>query len=372
MTETTTERQPKQTPALKAPPKGRGRLKAGGLLLVLILVCGFAGFRMWYKSKAEVQTDNAFIQSNIHLVSARVPGQVKALYVQDNQMVQQDDVLLELDDADYAAKLALAEARLAMARNETLGEYAQVEAARAAAAQAEAALEQSGLDLRRGQALFSKEVIPREQLERMETSNKMAKARHAEARERLKQARALIGATPAGGVEARVAQRVAELESVRLSLAYARVTAPAAGYVTRRSVEVGNNVQPGQSLLTVVQLEHPWVVANYKEAQLTHVKPGQRVEFTVDAYPGRHFSGTVESLMAGTGAAFSLLPPENATGNYVKVVQRIPVKILIDENTDPERQLRVGMSVVPSIHTGLTLAEVLASINPLGKGESRP
>lgn len=351
----------------RPPVKGRGRWKAGALVLVLLLASGVWGSHLWYRSKVLLSTDNAFIQSNLHLVSARVPGQVKALYVEDNQRVKKGDLLLELDQADYAARVALAEARLAMARNETSGDYAQVEAARAASAQADAAFEQSVLDLRRAEALFSREVIPREQLERLQTAQRMAEARQAEARQKLRQARALIGAAASGGVEARVAQRVAELETARLSLEYTRVTAPADGYVTRRSVELGNNVQPGQPLLTVVQLDRPWVVANYKEAQLTHVKPGQKVDFTVDAYPGRRFTGRVESLMAGTGAAFSLLPPENATGNYVKVVQRIPVKILIDEASDPGHQLRVGMSVVPAIHTGLGLSEILASIHPFGK-----
>jgi membrane fusion protein (multidrug efflux system) len=116
--------------------------------------------------------------------------------------------------------------------------------------------------------------------------------------------------------------------------------------------------------MALVPLQDAWIVANYKESQLTHIRPGQKVEFTVDAYPGRRFTGRVDSIMAGTGAAFSLLPPENATGNYVKVVQRVPVKILIDSNSDPEHLLRVGMSVVPTVLVGRSKGEVLKELNP--------
>ncbi len=116
--------------------------------------------------------------------------------------------------------------------------------------------------------------------------------------------------------------------------------------------------------MALVALNEAWITANYKERQLTHVAPGQKVEFTVDAFPGRKFTGAVDSIMAGTGAAFSLLPPENATGNYVKVVQRIPVKILINKDSDPQHLLRVGMSVVPTILTGQTLGDILKELNP--------
>jgi membrane fusion protein (multidrug efflux system) len=166
------------------------------------------------------------------------------------------------------------------------------------------------------------------------------------------------------GNKARVLQRKAQLEEARLQLSYTRITAPRDGYITRKGIEPGANVQAGQPLLALVPLQDAWVTANYKESQLTHIRPGQRVEFTVDAYPGRRFTGRVDSIMAGTGAAFSLLPPENASGNYVKVVQRVPVKIVIDRNSDPEHLLRVGMSIVPTVLTGRSTADVLKDLNP--------
>ncbi|HEU0265606.1 MAG TPA: HlyD family secretion protein, partial [Geobacterales bacterium] len=147
-----------------------------------------------------------------------------------------------------------------------------------------------------------------------------------------------------------------------LNLNYTVLRAPADGYITKKSVEPGNNVAPGQPVMALVALDQPWIIANYKESQLAHVRPGQKVEFTVDTYPGRIFTGKVESIMAGTGAAFSLLPPENATGNYVKVVQRIPVKITIDNVSDPEHQLRVGMSVVPTILVDRSIRSIVKEL----------
>ncbi len=151
--------------------------------------------------------------------------------------------------------------------------------------------------------------------------------------------------------ESLIKQKEATFRTARLNRSYARVCAPADGYVTKRSAEVGNTTQPGLALMAVVPLTDTWIVANYKETQLERVRPGQKAKITIDGYPGKTFEGTVESIMAGTGSAFSLFPPENATGNFVKVVQRVPVKIVLKEGADPEHLLRVGMSVVPTVFT---------------------
>lgn len=342
---------------------GNGRRKAGLVLLVLVLAGIVLAGWFWYKSKIEVTTDDAFVAASIHLVSARVPGHVVRVAVADNQLVAAGDLLVELDAADYRARVANAEAMLALARNEADSAHASVAVAQAALAQAEAEAKQSGLDLQRGEALSAREVIPRERLEQLQTARQVAQARLAEARENLRRAKAAVSLN-SSGTEAQVARRAAELELARNNLGYTRILAPVAGYVTRKGAEVGNNIQSGQPLLSLVQQETPWVVANYKERQLTHVEPGQKVSFSVDAYPGETFSGKVESIMAGTGAAFSLLPPENATGNYVKVVQRIPVKIVIDPGSDPQHRLRVGMSVVPIIYTGRSLGDIIGHLDP--------
>jgi membrane fusion protein (multidrug efflux system) len=345
-------------------PNNGGRRKVGIVVLVLLLLGVLVSGWFWYKSKIEVTTDDAFVQAHLHQISARVPGHVVNVPLKDNQLVQSGDLLVTLDDADYRARVANAAAQVDIARNETSGDYALINAANANLQQAEARRAQSVLDLSRGEALFAKEVIPRERLEQLQTAKKIADGAVAEARENLARARAAVGASKDGDLEASVARRVAELELANLNLSYTRIVAPVAGYVTHKAVEVGINVQAGQPLLTLVQLDAPWVVANYKESQLTHVEPGQKVSFTVDSYPGKTFNGRVDSIMAGTGAAFSLLPPENATGNYVKVVQRIPVKIVIDSDSDPQHLLRVGMSVIPTIYTGRSLRDIISQLNP--------
>jgi membrane fusion protein, multidrug efflux system len=284
---------------------------------------------------------------------------VKRVVVIDNQFVHKGDLLVELDASDYQARVNTAAASLEMARNETSGDYAQVESAKASIGLATARLDQANLDLARGQALYAKEVIAKEQLDRLLTARRIAQMQLKEAQEAENHARALIGISGTGSKDARVAQKRGELETASLNLSYSRIVAPSDGYITRKSVEPGNYVQPGQSLMALVTLGDAWVTANYKESQLTHVKPGQKVEFTVDTYPGRVFKGSVESIMAGTGAAFSMLPPENATGNYVKVIQRIPVRIAIDKGSDPEHLLRIGMSVVPTILTEKPVGEVI-------------
>jgi membrane fusion protein (multidrug efflux system) len=348
----------------EAKPNNGGRRKVGIVLLVLVLLGVLVGGWFWYKSKVEVATDDAFVRAHLHQISARVPGHVVNVPLEDNQLVEPGDLLVTLDDADYRVKVANATARVDVARNDASGNYALINAVQATLQQAEARRAQAILDLSRGEALFAKEVIPRERLEQLQTARKIADGAVAEARENLARARATVGAGRNGDLEASVAQRVAELELAKLDLSYTRIVAPVAGYVTHKAVEVGINVQAGQPLLTLVQLDDPWVVANYKESQLTHVEPGQKVSFSVDTYPGVTFSGRVDSIMAGTGAAFSLLPPENATGNYVKVVQRIPVKIVIDRDSDPQHLLRVGMSVVPTIFTGRSLGDIISHLNP--------
>ncbi|GFO58138.1 RND transporter [Geomonas silvestris] len=321
------------------------RILGGVALLAAVIGSGW----YWVESQKVVETDNAFVESRIHSVSSRVPGTVARVLVEDNQFVHKGDLLVTLDERDFAVRLSDARAGLDMARNDTSGDLAQVEAARAELQRTKAQLAQAELDLKRASALVEREVMPREQLDRRSTDREVALAQVREAEQRLKKAQAALGLAGAGRQGAREAKQLAQVEEGALNLSYTRVYAPADGYVTRKSVEVGNRVQAGQALLAVVPLSEAWITANLKESQLGQVRAGQKVQIRVDAYPGRTFTGTVTSIMSGTGAAFSLLPPENATGNYVKVVQRVPVKIAIDRSSDPEHLLRVGMSVVPSI-----------------------
>ena len=358
------EAKPKEKQEDAPPPKSNGRRRVKIIILSLILIGAVIGARMWYNGQVHISTDDAFIEGHIHTISPRITGHVVSVLVDDNQRVEKGDLLVELDPAPYQVKVQKAAAELAMAQNTTSGDYAQVAQAEASVHLAQARLDQANIDLQRGKALFGREVIPKEQLDRLETARKVAASQLTESQEALRKAKALLGKANTNGQEARIALRLAELDEARLNLSYTQICAPTSGHVTRKSVEQGNNVQPGQPLLSLVQLSDTWIIANYKESQLTHMHPGQEVDFTVDAYPGQDFKGVVDSIMAGTGAVFSLLPPENATGNYVKVVQRVPVKIHIDPTSDPKHVLRVGMSVVPTVHTGISLKDILAHLNP--------
>jgi membrane fusion protein, multidrug efflux system len=329
---------------------------------VLAVAGILSGGRWWLHTQANISTDNAFIEAHLHTIAARVAGRVEHVAVDDNQFVRKGELLFEIEPADYRIKVAAAAAALDVTLNETSGDYARVELSRAELQQSRAKLEQAESDLKRGQALFDREVVPREHLERLETAAKVAVALVTEKEENFKRFQAEAGLGSTGSKEAKAAQRQAQLDEAGLHLEYTRVTAPADGYVTRKSIEPGNFVQIGQPVMVLVTLEDSWITANYKESQLTHIKPGQKVEFLMDAYPGKKFTGRVESIMAGTGAAFSLLPPENATGNYVKVVQRIPLRIAIDRSSDPEQLLRAGMSVVPTVITGRTVKDILADL----------
>lgn len=347
-----------------APPNNGKRKRMALILLVLICIGTIVSLRWIIHAKTHIETDNAFVEARIIPISAKVSGTVTSVPVRDNQLVKQGELLLELDDRDYRTSQSQALAGVEIARNETGGEQQKVATAKAAQVSAQARLDQAVLDLDRAEALFKREVIPKEQLDRLRSAHRIAQAQVREAEEIVKRAQAEAGLATTGGNRAKVDLRAAQLTEANLRLSYTKVYAPQDGSITRKSVEPGVNIQPGQPLMALVPLNNAWIVANYKESQITHLRPGQKVTFTVDAYPGREFTGTVDSIMAGTGAAFSLLPPENASGNYVKVVQRIPVKIIPDPVNGSAPPLRVGMSVVPVIHTGRTASEVLKDLNP--------
>ncbi|MDD4954834.1 MAG: HlyD family secretion protein [Candidatus Omnitrophica bacterium] len=251
-----------------------------------------------------VTTDDAYIEGRIHSIAPKIFGTVKEVNVRDNQIVKKGDVLVEIDPVDYKLKVNEAQANLDIRQ---------------------AAFDQALRDKNRAAALYKQEVYPKERYENALTAYNLANAQ----------------------IEAAKAQ----LMIAKRNLSYTKIYAPSDGYVTKKAVEIGNQIQPNQPLMAVIALDDIWVVANYKETQLKNVRDGQKVEIKVDTYPGKIFTARVDSIMAGTGAAFSLFPPENALGNYVKVVQRIPVKIVFDKNTDKEHILRIGMSCVPSIIT---------------------
>lgn len=314
-----------------------------GTIILIGLIGGY--FYNSYR-KTHITTDDAFIDGNIHTIAAKISGTVKQIHVDDNQPVKAGDLLVEIDPADYGARLREASSSVSAEK----AKLSEVET-KIASAQANLELQRANLklaetDKNRAEKLIKEQVIPQERYDRAMTAYEVAIAQVKAAEEQLRSAESQK-LTQA----ATIRQKEAVASLADLNYQYTKIYAPADGYVTKKSVQIGNQVQAGQPLMAVVALNDIWVTANYKETEMGNIRPGQTVKVKVDSYPGRVFTGKVDSIMAGTGVTFSLFPPENATGNYVKVVQRIPIKIALDEGTDKNHLLRIGMSVVPTVIT---------------------
>jgi membrane fusion protein (multidrug efflux system) len=347
---------PPVAPVEPAPPAPPGR--PGRVLVVLGLVVAAiaAGLYYYYLVRPYESTDDAFIDAHVTAVAPQAPGRVVRLLVNDNQLVQAGDLLLEIDPSDYDVKLAATRAGLATSRSRLDQAKAQLSVDEAKAAQETANVTAALADASRADADYQRYVsIESRAVARSQVDLAQDQARDSEAQVAIAQAKAQAAEAQIGLSQANVATSKAEVQvaeayvhQAELARSYTEVTAPISGRVTRRAVEVGNYVQVGQPLLAIVSAD-AWVVANFKETQLAYLRPGQPVEIRVDAYPQHLFKGHVDSIQAGSGARFSLLPPENATGNYVKVVQRVPVKIVFDEPPDPNYPLSPGFSVVPDV-----------------------
>ncbi len=349
--------------------------------LVLLLIWGVRYYR--YASDHET-TDDAFVEGNAVRVSPRAAGQVLKVYVRDNQLVKKGTLLLQMDPRDYQAQLAQAEAQVTSARAQRATaeqaiasrrsviaqQQAQLAAAEAGVAQAQAearaAQAQAANDARDEQRyaeLYKTDAVSRQRYDQALTTARASAAQAAAARQRVQAAQAQAGQATAVVAQARndyrqsteqisvseaqIAQAQAAADQARLQLSYTKLYATETGRVTGKAVDEGQTVAVGQQLL-LITYGQLWVTANYKETQLTQMRVGQPVLIEVDTYPGKQFRGLVESFQRGTGARFSLLPAENATGNYVKVVQRIPVKIVFDGQPDLHL-LAPGMSVTPEV-----------------------
>lgn len=374
---------------------------AVALAVIVLLVAGFFAYR--YFSSYE-STDDAQVDGHVNSVSGRVSGHVIKLNVQDNQYVQAGTVLVEIDPADYQVALERAKADFEdaqaaavaagvnvpitsvsttsqvsasaadvnSARAGIQAARQQFEAAKAQLQQAEANNVKAQNDLGRYKQLVEKQEISQQQYDQATAASKAsaagveaARASADAAQQQVTQAQGKLVQAQANWSNANTApkqmqitrakatsalaeaqRKKADLDQATLNLQYTKVVAPVNGIVSNRTVEVGQNVAPGQELMKIINLDDIWITANFKETQLRDMKVGQRVTIDVDAN-GRSYNGKVESVAGASGARFSLLPPENATGNYVKVVQRIPVKIVLDPNANKDHQLRPGMSVTP-------------------------
>ncbi len=349
----------------------------------------------WRHFAVRISTDDAQIDGHVNAVSARVGGTVTAVLVADNQFVEKGTPLVRIDSRDYEIALKRAEADLAeneasaraahtgvpmtstMSSSQETAAGSDLEAAEARLVSARARLRETeakaakaAQDLERLKPLLAKDEVSQMEYDAAVTEADAARATRESAAAAVREAEKAVEAAKAHLEQARTGPEQvtiqkaradsaaakaeiarANLAQARLNLEHTEVKAAVSGVVSRRTVEVGQVVQPGQPLLAVVPLEEVWVTANYKENQLKHIRPGQRAVVSVDAYGGREYRGKVDSIAAATGARFSILPPENASGNYVKVVQRVPVKIVLDAGQDPEHLLRPGLSVVPTIYT---------------------
>jgi membrane fusion protein (multidrug efflux system) len=379
-----------------------------GIIAVVLVVVVLASVGLWWRSTFTEDTDDAQVNGHLIQVSSRINGQVMKVDVDENQVVKQGDVIAELDPRDYQVAVENAEAALASAQAnaaaanvnvpittvntgsnlssagaDVSGTIAgveqaqkQLEAAHARVAQAQANSTKAQADLTRYKPLVEKDVISKQQYDAAVAAADASKAALADAkateqaasdgvrvaRERQAQAQAQFKYAQTGPQQvaaqsarakqalAQVQQAQAQLDQAKLNLSYTKIVAPTAGIITRKSMEVNQNVAPGQNLTTLVSLEGLWVTANFKETQLKHMAAGQPVEIEVDA-TGKTYKGKVTQVGGATGSVLSLFPPENATGNYVKVVQRVPVRVDFTDlnNEDPNHSLRPGLSVEPKV-----------------------
>lgn len=343
------------SPAVGRPPRRRLRL----VVLFALAVCLAAGgFFSWQRASRFESTDDAFIAGNVTTVAPRVPGRVKEVLVADNQQVRLGDVLLRIDPVNYQARLDTANAaldtaqrNLAEAVSESAAALATAEASGAQVASAQATADNAVKERGRYDKLLGQRVVSQESKDNADTTARTAVAALDVARKKhdADLAQAALAAAAIDTARAKVGEAQAAVAQADLDLTHTVVHARVAGRVTNKAVEPGDYLQAGQAVMSLVQPD-VWVVANFKETQLTHIRPGQPASLSVDAFPDRAFKGHVDSIQRGTGAAFSLLPPENATGNYVKVVQRVPVKIVFDD-AGPQLlgRLAPGMSVVPTV-----------------------
>ena len=326
-----------------------------GLLLIAGLVFGVKEYI--YYSKHE-DTDDAQVDGDISPVVARVGGYVDSLYFEDNQRVEEGKLLVKLDDRDYKLKLEQAYASQKVASAGVGVSQAQIYTTTANSASAKAQVETAQIKLTQAQRDYDRYAnlvkdgsVTQQQFEQAQVTRDAAQASLQAAKDQYKAAQEQITGTRSqlNVTNTGVSQKQADIDFAKLQISYTRILSPATGVVSKKNVQIGQLVQAGQTLFSVVNDKSLYITANFKETQMGNLRKGEKVNIEVDGLPDQTLSGTVYNFSPATGAKFSLLPPDNATGNYVKVVQRIPVKIKIDASADVMEKLRPGMSVAVSV-----------------------
>ena len=355
-----------------------GVIVVGTVLLALAL---FFGLRYLAQTLTHESTDDAFIDGDVVTLAPKVAGQIKHVLVHANQAVKAGELLVEIDPRDLQVAFEQKQAALAAAqanvellkssldlfRTEIATAEATAKQSAADAAAAAASNEKAKADLKRAEELVAKQTISPQEFDSAKAAATWGEANLKSQQEKTAGDQSKIGQAHAqfqAGVKAyeravaQTHQAELDVQQAQLNLSYTSITAPEDGVVTKKAAQPGNYVQIGQNLMALVP-SNVYVTANFKETQLDNIRVGQKVKITIDSVPGGPFSGYVQSIQAGSGSAFSLLPPENAVGNYVKVVQRVPVRILFDKPVEATHVLGPGMSVVPSVRVkGLEIPEV--------------
>jgi membrane fusion protein (multidrug efflux system) len=313
---------------------------------VVLVAAAFFGGRYFLEARQFVETDNAYVQANQVDVAAQVAGPVTRVMVRDQQAVHAGDVLFEIDPRNYDIAVARARAQLELARQGVSQESAGVSAAEATLAQRRAEAENARNAWVRNQQLMKSGFLSPQGAENARTQLQTAEAAVKAAEANVAQARSALG--QGGDQNAAVQAATAALRQAELDLERTQVKSPVDGVIANFTLQAGNTVTPGTPLFVVISGREFWVDANFKETQLKEIRPGQHAEIRSDVYPDHVFHGVVQSVSGGSGAAFSLLPPQNATGNWVKVTQRVPVRIKV-EDPDPEHPLRIGTSTTVKV-----------------------
>lgn len=320
-----------------------------GIAVIVLAAAVTAGLHFWRQAQLYVSTDNAYVNANMVEMAAQVGGPIVAIHVRDQQTVKAGDLLFEIDPRPYELTLQSAKAQLEIARQSTSQETAAVAAARALVAQRAAELRNAQSNERRALDLIARNLVSKQSAETISTQAETAAAAVRAAEAELVQAQSTLGKIGEGNAGVRAA--LAKVDQAKLDLEHTRVIAPAGGLIANFSLRPGSTVQKEVPLFTIIGNEEYWVDANFKETELDRVHPDQHAQIVVDMYRDHPFEGVVQSLSGGSGAAFSLLPAQNATGNWVKVTQRVPVRIRV-LNPDPAFPLRVGTTASVHVRTG--------------------
>lgn len=353
--------------AAAAAPAAAGAGKGGLRKKILIGVAAVAavaviwmGGDWFFNGRYNISTDNAQLRSDIARVTPKVEGYVKTIHVAENQVVKRGDLLIELEDAEFQTRLAFAQAELAQAEADAVQAGARIAAQRDQIAEARAAREAANAnadistsEAKRLAALAEQGWYPKAKLEQLEATRRMADAQLTEADATITAQRSQLSSTQAAAASAaaKVEAARAKVAGAELELDRTKIRAPMNGVITKKDVVEGQILSPGRVALSIVSSDDVWVIANFKETQITDMRVGQCVNLHVDALPSLHVTGKVQSLSPSTGATFSLVPQDTATGNFTKIVQRVPVKIVLDKEALSTGLLRSGLQVTATVST---------------------